>query len=109
MAVLDLSLLKAKLNINESDQDALLNLLINQAKDIVTKEYFAYAEIPDDWDFPETFTYVGLEVATHLYNKVGIEGQTSHKEQGIDRVFQEGGIPRHLFDQLPRKVKTLKL
>lgn len=109
MAVLDLTLLKSKLNINESDQDTLLQLLIDQAKDIVTKEYFAYAEVPEDFVFPETFTYVALEVATYLYNKVGIEGQVSHKEQGIDRVFEDGGIPRYLFDQLPRKVKTLKL
>lgn len=109
MAVLDISLLKTKLNISGSEEDNLLQILVDQSKDIVSKEYFGYAEVPADWVFPEIFTYVGLEVATHLYNKVGIEGQVSHKEQGIDRVYSEGGIPRHLFDQLPRKVKTLKL
>lgn len=109
MAVLDLDLLKSKLNIDGSDQDGLLQVLIDQAKDIVTKEYFAYVDIPEDWQFPETFTYTGLEVATHLYNKVGIEGQRSHAEQGINRVYEEGGIPRHLFDQLPRRVRTFTL
>lgn len=109
MAVLDLALLKSKLLIDGSEQDALLEILIEQSKDIVTKEYFGYADIPEQWVFPESFTYVGLEVATHLYNKVGIEGQVSHKEQGIERVYAEGGVPRHLFDQLPRKVKTFGL
>lgn len=109
MAVLNLALLKNKLQIVGSDQDALLEVLIDQSKDIVTKEYFGYADIPEDWTFPESFTYVGLEVATHLYNKVGIEGQVSHKEQAIERVYAEGGVPRHLFDQLPRKAKTFGL
>lgn len=109
MAVLDLALLKSKLLIDGSEQDGLLEILIEQSKDIVTKEYFGYADIPEQWVFPESFTYVGLEVATHLYNKVGIEGQVSHKEQGIERVYAEGGVPRHLFDQLPRKVKTFGL
>ena len=109
MAVLDLALLKNKLLIDGSDQDALLEILIDQAKDIVTKEYFGYADTPADWTFQESFTYVGLEVATYLYNKVGIEGQVSHKEQSIERVYAEGGVPRHLFDQLPRKVKTFGL
>lgn len=109
MAVLDLALLKSKLLIDGSEQDALLEVLIEQAKDIVTKEYFGYADIPEQWVFPESFTYVGLEVATYLYNKVGIEGQVSHKEQGIERVYAEGGVPRHLFDQLPRKVKAFSL
>ena len=109
MAVLDLALLKSKLLIDGSEQDALLEVLIEQSKDIVSKEYFGYADIPEQWVFPESFTYVGLEVATYLYNKVGIEGQVSHKEQGIERVYAEGGVPRHLFDQLPRKVKAFSL
>lgn len=109
MAVLNSTLLKTKLMISGSDQDALLDLLIDQTKDVITKEYFGYAKIPNDWTFPEEFTYIGLEVATHLYNKIGVEGQTEHTEQGIKRIYSEGGIPRHLFDQLPRKVKTFNL
>lgn len=109
MAILNVDLLKTKLQVTDNNQDGLLQILTDQAKDIVTKEYFGYSDIPEDWIFPESFTYVGLEVATYLYNKVGIEGQVSHKEQGIERVYAEGGVPRHLFDQLPRKVKTFGL
>ena len=74
--------LKARLE-GEDFTDALLDELLETAKDIIFEHRFPYSEYPTE---VET-RYLGLQVqiAVELFNKLGGEGQLGHTENGITR------------------------
>lgn len=101
--------LKLKLDIPTSDtsEDTLLTMLIEQAEDAVMKYYYGAADLPSDIEFDDRFKFQALDIAVYLYNKMGIEGQNSHIEQGIERHYDSSGIPEALFNGIPKKCKVL--
>jgi hypothetical protein len=98
---------KLKLGITDDSQDDLLNLLLDQAKDAVMKYHYGAAYLPTDLAFLDQFSYQALDIAIYLYNKMGVEGQNVHKEQGVDREYGSSHIPPEMFDGIPKKVRTL--
>lgn len=43
---------------------------------------------------------VQAKLAAYMINKQGAEGQTSHSENGISRVYESGDIPNSLLREL---------
>lgn len=89
-----LSKLKLKLGISLAgvSQDELLNLYLDDAKDTIL-------ELTHLEDLPASLLSTQIELAIVLYNKEGIEGQTSHSEGGISRSFEEG-IPESIMKKI---------
>lgn len=87
-----LSKLKLKLGITDNSQDDLLNLYLEDAKDTIL-------ELTHLDKLPESLLSTQIELAIVLYNKAGIEGQTSHSEGGISRSFEEG-IPESIMKKI---------
>lgn len=87
-----LSKLKLKLGITDNSQDDLLNLYLEDAKDTIL-------ELTHLDELPESLLSTQIELAIVLYNKAGIEGQTSHSEGGISRSFEEG-IPESIMKKI---------
>lgn len=82
MNLTQLEKLKINLGITDSNQDALLQLTLDDiATDILT------------WtnrvELPPLLESVQRQIAVIHYNKQGIEGQTSHSEGGISRSFED--------------------
>lgn len=47
-----------------------------------------------------------LKIAIEMYNKRGVEGQTSHSENGLSRSYEKGNISRSLLDEITPVVTT---
>lgn len=108
---------KLKILVGESGDtnNTLLNLLLEQAKEIILAHRFPSGKYPTrivtvtndgaTEEIEETYVeprYEGLQVriAQALYNKMGAEGQTSHSENGIVRGYDTDGVPLALLREI---------
>lgn len=51
-------------------------------------------------DVPVRYQNLQVEIAVYLLNKRGAEGQTSHNENGVNRGYENGGIPDSMLKQV---------
>lgn len=83
----------------ETANTDLLELLIKQAESIILNRRYPYG-IPVDATVPAHYEQVQIRIAVELYSKMGAEGQISHKENGIDRVWESADISPSLLKQI---------
>ena len=81
-----------------ASQDLLL-LLVKQAEAIVLNRRYPYG-IPDNATVPVQYEYTQIRIAVELFSKMGAEGQTAHKENGIDRTFESADVSPSLLKQI---------
>lgn len=103
--------LKRRLQIDTSDNslDDYLNDLLEEANLITLNEYYGSNQVTETSKLPYRFKYIPLDVAVFLFNKTGVEGQTGHTEQGINRQYGTSGVPTELFASMVRKIRTFDL
>ena len=70
----------------ETDEDTLVAYLSLSKEKILNKIYPFGIEVGD---FPTKYDYKQVELANILLNKRGVEGQTSHSENGISRNYED--------------------
>lgn len=68
--------------------------IINRAFPFATEEELASAEVPT------RYHNLQCEIAVYLLNKRGAEGETGHNENGINRSYENGGIPDSMLKQV---------
>lgn len=88
----ELNKMKLKLDIKDNSQDDLLNLYLEDAKDTIL-------ELTHLSEVPTSLLSTQVELAIIMYNKEGIEGQTSHSEGGISRSFEDD-IPKGIMKKI---------
>lgn len=81
MAQSQLEKLRIRLGIKTIDQDDLLELLLEEAKDFLLTE-------TNRATLPVSLESTQRQLAIISYNMQGIEGQTSHSEGGVSRSFE---------------------
>lgn len=74
--------IKLTLGITGTVEDALLNMLIED----VTEDLLSWINRNT---LPDTLESVLRQIVVIRYNKMGIEGETSHSEGGISRTFED--------------------
>jgi len=77
----------------------LLLLLIKQAEAIVLNRRYPFG-IPESATVPVQYEYTQIRIAVELFSKMGAEGQTAHKENGIDRTFESADVSSSLLKQI---------
>ncbi len=94
--------LKLRLDITDDKQDTLLELLLDDAQEVVL-------DIIGRDKLPVGLISAQVELATAAYNKQGAEGESSRSEGGISRSFIDG-LPAEIKQRLlnyPRKVGVI--
>lgn len=96
---MQLTKLKTRLD-NPDVEDELLILLLDEASEII-------CEIRNS-DKVET-KYLGTQVriAIELFNKMGVEGQTTHDENGMKRNYERGDVSDSLIRKITPMIRTL--
>lgn len=93
--------LKTQLEIKDSSEDILLSDLLESAKFAILSRRYPYEDFPlnEEGQAMLESRYYDLQVriAVFLYNKMGVEGQTSHSENTISRSYETGDIPESLL------------
>lgn len=83
----------------ETANTDLLELLIKQAESIILNRRYPYGA-PENAIFPAQYEQLQIRIAVELYSKMGAEGQTSHKENGIDRTWESADVSPSLLKQI---------
>ena len=93
-----LTKLRRQVGANASEDDLLLMFLTDAERAILNRLY------PMDEDIkaslPTRYESRQIEIAVSLYNKQGAEGQISHKENGIDRTYENASIPESMLSDI---------
>ena len=97
---------RLKLRTRETDE-ALLNDLIETAKNAILSRRFPYQEWAD-FQLESQYSDLQFRIALDLYNKQGAEGEKVHKENGIDRTFESSWISEQLLHEITPYVGTVR-
>lgn len=54
-------------------------------------------------EIPNRYEMLQCKIAAYLINKEGADGQISHSENGVSRVYESGGVPESLLGQITPK------
>ena len=80
------------------EDDELLAVLLDDAKNAILARRFPYGSWPEEIE-PQ---YLDLQyrIALDLYNKQGAEGQTLHLENGVHRTYESSWISKQLLQEV---------
>jgi len=90
-------IVEVKLSCGEEVTDALVASALARAKDTILARRFPFVADPSACEWPTRYDSLQCEIAAFLIGKRGAEGETSHKENGIDRVWATDGIPTSML------------
>lgn len=93
-----LARLKVRLEIDSTDEDSLLEELIQSAVDTVNnlRNYTS----TDSAIVESVYKSLVVDMAIVSYNRLGAEGETSHNENGVSRTFATGDYPAYLLNRI---------
>jgi hypothetical protein len=98
-----LKLLKAM--VGESDTEEVLLAYLNIAGRKILNRAYPYGT--DETEVPRRYDYLHCEIAAYLLNKRGAEGQTSHSENGIYRLYENADVPESMLGAVTPMVGVL--
>lgn len=99
---------KLKARIDQGDlpeDDVRLVAYLEDAKMAIQNRRFPCGGSPEELE-PQ-YLNLQIRIALELFNKEGIEGQTAHSENGINRSYQNPGVSSSLLSEVTPKVKVL--
>ena len=77
----------------------LLQTLLEQAEGIVLNRRYPFGP-PEGAMVPAAYEHIQLQIALELYSKMGAEGQTAHKENGVDRTYESADVSPSLLRRI---------
>ena len=77
----------------------LLLYLLEQAEGIVLNRRYPFGP-PEGSTVPAAYEHVQLQIALELFSKMGAEGQTAHKENGVDRTYEAADVSPSLLRRI---------
>ena len=83
--------------------DSLLSTYLTIAKGKIQDRLYPFAKADyDDEEYavPEKYDLLQVEMAAYLIGKIGAEGETRHSENGVDRTYESGDIPREMLRRI---------
>lgn len=81
----------------EPDEDILKECL-EEAKDAIMARRYPFRAWPNE--LAEQDVGRQIRIAISIYNRIGDEGEKSHSENGISRVYDESWIPKQLLEDI---------
>lgn len=83
----------------DTASDELLDVLLLQAEGIVLNRRYPFGS-PEGATVPTQYEHIQLQIAVELFSKMGAEGQTAHKENGIDRTYEAADVSPSLLKRI---------
>ena len=83
----------------DTADDSLLSILLSQAAGIVLNKRYPFGQ-PEGVEVPAAYEHIQLQIAVELFAKIGAEGQTAHKENGIDRTYEAADVSPSLLKRI---------
>ena len=83
----------------DSASSDLLSNLLEQAEGIVLNKRYPFGA-PEGATVPVAYEHIQLQIAVELFSKMGAEGQTAHKENGVDRTYEAADVSPSLLRRI---------
>ncbi len=92
---------RLKLRIPENDNELELVDVLESAKAVILSRRYPFGEHPDEIE--KKYEDLQVRIAVELYNKRGVEGQTSHSENGVSRSYASASVSEDLLREITPK------
>lgn len=93
---------RLKIRIPEEINDVVLEDILESAKAVILSRRFPFGEQPTEIE--PKYNDLQIRIAVEMYNKQGVEGQTSHSENGVSRSYASANVSEDLLKEITPKV-----
>lgn len=91
--------LRAMLGPEDDTDDEVLSVYLNIAASKILNRLYPYKTV-QNYDVPDKYVAVQLNIACYLLNKRGAEGQIQHIENGIHRNYGSSDVPEEMLKEI---------
>ena len=91
---------KLKVYIPEEENENLLELLLEDAEELILSRRYPFREEGKEYVLENKFLSLQVKIAVEMYNKMGAEGETQHTENGVMRVWEKANVSNNLLEQI---------
>ena len=95
-----------KVMVGSSDSDEVLSTYLTFAGSKIIEKAYPYQNGISE--VPAQYAHLQVEIAAHMLNKRGAEGQTSHSENGISRTYENADVPASMLRVVTPHVGVIK-
>ena len=92
---------RLKIRIPENNNDLELEDVLESAKAVILSRRYPFGEQP--LEIEDKYKDLQIRIAVELYNKRGVEGQTSHSENGVSRSYASANVSEELLREITPK------
>ena len=92
---------RLKLRIPENDNELELEDVLESAKAVILSRRYPFGEQP--LEIEDRYKDLQIRIAVEMYNKRGVEGQTSHSENGVSRSYSSASVSEELLREITPK------
>lgn len=96
-----LARIKVRLRIADSSEDSMLSELLTSSLEVIN-DIRQYTPVEDVIVEPQ-YESIAVEMTVALFSKIGAEGEVSHSENGISRVYDSSSFPSALLSRIMPK------
>lgn len=89
---------RLKIRIPEEPDDAVLEEMLESAKNVILCLRFPFGDWPEDVE--PRYMQTQIDMAEDMYNRIGASGQEGHSENGVSRTWGAEWVS----DELKRRV-----
>lgn len=93
---------RLKIRIPEEVNDVELEDILESAKAVILSRRFPFGE--QQTELEPRYNDLQIRIAVEMYNKRGVEGQTSHSENGVSRSYSSSSVSEELLREITPKV-----
>jgi hypothetical protein len=93
---------RLKIRITENVTNEELLDILESAKAVILSRRFPFGEQPTELE--SRYNDLQIRIAVEMFNKIGVEGQTSHTENGVSRVYSSASVSEELLREITPKV-----
>ena len=91
----------------DTADNKILSQMITLAEGIVLNRRYPFGP-PEGATVPSAYEHIQLRIAVELFSKMGAEGQTAHKENGIDRSYESADVSPSLLKHIVPLCRSVK-
>ena len=95
-----LLLLKTMIEVSDGDTDAVLSVYLSLAAQEILNIAYPFVDDFTEITFPSKYDYLQVQAAAYIFNKRGAYGETAHNENGINRTYEAGHLPKSILQQI---------
>ena len=92
---------RLKIRIPENNNETELEELLESAKAVILSRRFPFGEPPEEIE--SRYKDLQIRIAVEMYNKLGVEGQTGHSENGVSRSYSSASVSEELLREITPK------